>query len=299
MKPTPRILLPFNFTEGCVAALQYASQFASYLKADLVLLHCAGEEVLTPTFQSHLMTRLRSFTDRYMPMASHTITRFCVVRNGYLRENLASVVEYHNVDLLISSPEAFLGYKASGDVVSLKEFAGCPVLIVPQEVTFKPLRKIAYSLNFDDIDTSVIQKIQHLAQAFGASIILLHLHRKIETVTLCQFQKTAASLKTQFPEAPMSVVFQEEEDLLEGLNDFAEVHAPDLFVMATRDTHLVHEYFSGHYRKTRAYHLNTPFLNLYQARITACSGSCLHCQDDALPVEQEYKSVISRKVQVA
>ncbi|WP_197088630.1 universal stress protein [Rufibacter radiotolerans] len=282
-----------------MAALQYASQFASYLKADLVLLHCAGEEQLTPTFQSHLMSRLRSFTDRYMPLGAPTITRFCVVRNGYLRENLASVVEYHNVDLLISSPEAFLGYKASGDVVSLKEFAGCPVLIVPQEVTFKPLRKIVYSLNFHDIDTSVIQRVQALARPFGASIVLLYLHGKIETVELCQLQKKAARLKEQFPYAEMSAVFQEEEDLLEGLNDFAEGHSPDLFVMATRDTHLVHEYFSGHYRKTRAYHLNTPFLNLYQARITACSGSCLHCQDDALPFEQEYKPAATRKVQVA
>ncbi|WP_165864998.1 universal stress protein [Rufibacter latericius] len=277
MKPNPRILLPFNFTDACVAALRYASQFASHLSADIVLLHCAGENQLTPTFQSHLMSRLRSFTDRYMASAGKTITRFCVVRTGSLRENLPSVVENHNVNLLIASPEALLEGTPPEEVLSLTDFASCPMLLVPREAVFQPLKEIVFSLDVTDIDAPVLDRIQILARTFSARLTLLHLHGNLGAVELCQVQKAASVLQGQLTYANSTIVCQEEEDLLEGLNDFSERYTPDLFVIATRDTHLLHEYFSGRYRKTSAYHLHTPLLNLYQARKTPCSGGCSHC----------------------
>ncbi|WP_207432013.1 universal stress protein [Sabulibacter ruber] len=277
MTPTPRILLPFNFTDGCVAALRYASHLATYLKADMVLLHCAGDSQLTPTFQSHLMSRLRSYTDRYMPASGKTIIRFCVVRAGNLRENLPSVVENHNVNLLVASPEMLLENIGSQEVVSLAGFATCPVLLVPREAVFQPLKEIVFSLNVTDTDARVLEKVQKLARQFSAHLTLLHLHGNVGGLELCQYQKAASKLQSELSYPNVSIVCQEEEDLLEGLNDFSELYTPDLFVLATRDTHLLHEYFSGRYRKTSAYHLHTPLLNLYQARTTPCSGGCTHC----------------------
>ncbi|WP_181304058.1 universal stress protein [Rufibacter sp. XAAS-G3-1] len=287
MKPTPRVLLPFNFTDACVAALRYASQFASSIGADLVLLHCAGENQLTSTFQSHLMSRLRSFTDRYMPSAGKSLTRFCVVRSGFLRENLPSVVENHNVNLLVASPEALLGNIAPGEVLSLTNFASCPMLLVPQQAVFQPLKEIVFSVDVTDTEASVLELVQRLARGFSAHLTLLHLHGKVGALELCQVQKAASSLQAQLTYPNTTIVCQEEEDLLEGLNDFSELYTPDLFVVATRDTHLLNEYFSGRYRKTSAYHLHTPLLNLYQARKTACSEGCIHCNTHKQVQEQE------------
>ncbi|MBC3540104.1 universal stress protein [Rufibacter sediminis] len=277
MKPNPRILLPFNFTDACVAALRYASQFASHLSADLVLLHCAGETQLTPTFQSHLMSRLRSFTDRYMNSAGKSITRFCVVRGGSLRENLPSVVENHNVNLLIACPEALLEGNDQKEVLSLTDFASCPMLLVPREAVFQPLKEIVFSVDVTDTDAPVLERVQKIARKFAAHLTLLHLHGNLGALELCQIQKAASALQGQLTYPNATILCQEEEDLLEGLNDFSELYTPDLFVIATRDTHLLNEYFSGRYRKTSAYHLHTPLLNLYQARKTPCSGGCTHC----------------------
>ncbi|MFA1772517.1 hypothetical protein ACD591_14545 [Rufibacter glacialis] len=287
MKPNPRILLPFNFTDACVAALQYASQLAAHLGADIVLLHCAGDTQLTATYQSHLMSRLGSFTDRYMGPALKSLTRFCVVRSGFLRENLPSVVENHRVDLLVANPEALLEDIAPGQVLSLPEFASCPMLLVPPQALFQPLKEIVLSVDLTDLDAGVLERVQKLARTFSAHLTLLHLHGNVEAVQLCQLQKAATQLRAELTYRNTTIVCQEEEDLLEGFNDFSELYTPDLFVVATRDTHLLHEYFSGRYRKTSAYHLHTPLLNLYQAHKTACSGGCTHCNTRERQLEQE------------
>lgn len=281
MKTSPRILLPFNFTDGCVTALRYAYQFAGKVGADITLLHCSGSLKLTPTFKSHLLLRLRSFAERY---ASSYVTGTgvdpvieCVLKEGNLRENLRSAAEEVGASLVLSPADYLLQTLTEGEVVALPELVACPVLLVPEKATFTPLKEIVFTLDVTDTDASVMQTVQRLAQRFQAHLSLLHLHSKLDGVSFCQVQKASEKVKQELEYAHCSITCLEEEDLLEGLNDFAAPRIPDLFVMATRDTHLLHQYFSGRYRKTSAYHLHTPLLNLYQARRTACSGGCTHC----------------------
>jgi len=199
------------------------------------------------------------------------------VRSGYLRENLPTVVENHNVDLLVSSPEALLKNIGPGEVLSLTDFASCPMLMVPPQANYQPLKEIVFSVDLTDTDASVLERVQKLARSFSAHLTLLHLHGPLGSMELCHLKKAASVLQAHLTYPSTSLICREEEDLLEGFNDFSERSTPDLFVVATRDTHLLNEYFSGRYRKTSAYHLHTPLLNLYQARRTACSGGCTHC----------------------
>jgi hypothetical protein len=69
----------------------------------------------------------------------------------------------------------------------------------------------------------------------------------------------------------------EEEDMMEGLNDFAEQHPVDLFLISTQDSHLVQQYFEPAYQKTQSCQTYVPLLNLYQQKTKPCAGSCAYC----------------------
>ncbi|MGV3539447.1 MAG: hypothetical protein ACO1OQ_06520 [Rufibacter sp.] len=284
MKASTRILLPFNFTEGCVAALRYAYQFAAKVSADITLLHCTGAQQLTPTFKTHLLLRLRSCAERYVstyvtgtgtdPVIDYMLSE------GDLRENLKSATDQMGASILISPAEYLLQTLREGEVISLPELVSCPALLVPERALFGPVREMVFTLDVSDTEASVMATVQQLAQRFNAHLSLLHLHSKLDGVSFCQVQKASLKLQQELTYGNCTITCLEEEDLLEGLNEFAAPLNPDLFVMATRDTHLLNQYFSGRYRKTSAYHLHTPLLNLYQARRTPCSSGCVHCNNN-------------------
>lgn len=279
-----RILLPFNFTDACVTALRYAYQMANHLGADITLLHTTGALQLTPTFQSQLLQRLRSFAERHGRQFSGGIGTEplieCILKEGDLRKHLTQVVDEWGIDMLVSPADYLLAGLEQQEVVALPELVKCPILLVPSNAVFQPLKEIVFSLDVTDTNEAVMNRVQKLAQTFNAHLTLLHLHSQLDGVSFCQVKKAAATLKTELSYPNLDVVCQEEDDLLEGLNSFSGRLTPDLFVLATRDTHLLQEYFSGDYRKTSPGHLRTPLLNLYQARKTPCSTSCRHCNHE-------------------
>jgi hypothetical protein len=281
---SPKILLPFNFTDACVTALRYAYQLANHISADITLLHCTGSLQLTPTFESQLLLRLRSFTERHArqffgAMGKEPLVE-CVILTGELREHLAQQVEERDIDMLVTPADYLLAGLNQQEVVALPELVRCPLLLVPSKAVFQPLKEIVFSLDVTDTNEAVMSRVQKLAQTFNAHLTLLHLHSQLDGVSFCQVKKAATALKTELSYPNLDIVCQEEDDLLEGLNSFSGRLTPDLFVLATRDTHLLQEYFSGDYRKTSPGHLRTPLLNLYQARKTPCSASCRHCNHE-------------------
>ncbi|AMM51764.1 hypothetical protein TH61_12065 [Rufibacter sp. DG15C] len=279
-----RILLPFNFTDACVTALRYAYQFADHIGADITLLHCTGALQLTPTFESQLVMRLRSFAERHARQVTAGIGTEplieCSIKEGDLRKHLTQLVDEWDIDMLVSPADYLLAGLEQQEVVALPELVKCPILLVPSNAVFQPLKEIVFSLDVTDTNEAVMKRVQKLAQKFNVHLTLLHLHSQLDGVSFCQVKKAAATLKTELPYPNLDIVCQEEDDLLEGLNSFSGRATPDLFVLATRDTHLLQEYFSSDYRKTSPGHLRTPLLNLYQARKTPCSASCRHCNHE-------------------
>ncbi|QHL89188.1 universal stress protein [Nibribacter ruber] len=295
---TPRILLPFNFTDACVTALRYAYQFAAHLNADITLLHCTGDLQLTPTFESRLLLRLRSFSQRHASAFSKGLGTEpfidCVIKSGHLREQLAQAVEEFQIDMLVSPAGYLLAGLAQEEVVALPDLVARPILLIPPKAQFTPLREIVFTLDVTDTDPLVLERVQKLSRTFNAHLTLLHLHSQLDGVSFCQVQKAATALQSQLEYSNKAIICQEEDDLVEGLNSLAGSMTPDLFVLATQDTHLLQEYFSGEFKKTNPCHLHTPLLNLYQARRTACSASCRHCNQTVSNAEAtEQNAVIS------
>jgi hypothetical protein len=86
----------------------------------------------------------------------------------------------------------------------------------------------------------------------------------------------------------------EEEDMLEGISDFAEQQETDLLVLATQDDYLLQHLYAKPYFKTMAYQTLVPLLRFYQQKTKPCSGSCANCTsklNEELPFSEEKRSV--------
>jgi hypothetical protein len=274
-----KLLLITDLSEASVNTYRYGLQLANALKAEIVLLYCSAENALTMTEQFRYIQKLRSYADRFANEATSKTAKMpsveCFVTPGEPVNAIANMVETHQIDLLVSG-ENFLENLKSETPLPLQQLIPCPAILVPEGVEFKKIKEIVFATDFTDQDVEVATGICKLAEDLKANVSFLHFYPKVERPRRAEILHKGEELVSKI-NCQTSLHLIEEDDLLEGLNDFAEKHRADLFVLATQDTHLLQQYFQDTYRKTQAYHTRIPLLNLYQERNAPCSAGCTYC----------------------
>ena len=278
-----KLLLLTDLSDESVNTYRYGLQLAKTLRAEIVLLYCSAEKAITMTEQFNYIQKLRSFADRFAQTLTGKIDVLpsveCFVTAGEPVNAITKMVETRQIDLLVAS-ENFLENLQSETPLPLQQLIPCPAILVPENVVFKKIKEIVFATDFTDQDVEVAKGICKLASDLKAHVSFLHFYPKTEANGWARFQHKAEEMATDLQEFKTSFHLIEEEDLLEGMNDFAEKNRADLFVLATQDTHLLLQYFQQTYRKTQAYHTRIPLLNLYQERHAPCSASCTYCHSE-------------------
>ncbi len=277
-----KFLLLTDLSDESVNTYRYGLQLANALKAEIVLLYCSPATALTMTEQFSYIQKLRSYADRFAQAVIEKVGKMpaveCFVTAGDPVVAIAKMVETTQVDLLVAG-EIFLENLKSETPLPLQQLVPCPVILVPAGVSFKKIKEVVFATDFTDQDVEVAKGICNLADELKGHVSFLHFYPKHERNRRAQILHKGEELAAQLS-CKTSLHLNEEEDLLEGMNDFAEKHRADLFVLATQDTHLLQQYFQQTYRKTQAYHTRIPLLNLYQERHAPCSASCTFCHAD-------------------
>lgn len=284
-----KLLLLTDLSDESVNTYRYGLQLANSLKAEIVLLYCSAEAALTMTEQFGYLQKLRSFADRFAQAVKEKAGKMpaveCFVTAGEPVQAIAKMVETTQVDLLVAG-DSFLENLKSETPLPLQQLIPCPAILVPAGVTHKKIKEVVFATDFTDQDVEVAKGICTLAEALNARVSFLHFYPKAERGRRAHILHKGEALTAQLT-CKTSLHLIEDEDLLEGMNDFAEKFRADLFVLATQDTHLLQQYFQKTYRKTQAYHTRVPLLNLYQERNAPCSASCTFCHDHKHEHEHE------------
>ena len=276
-----KLLLLTDLSDESVNTYRYGLQLAKALKAEVILLYCSSEKALTMTEQFSYLQKLRSYADRFAKSLAEKITSKpaveCFVTAGDPVTAITKMVETTAVELLVAG-ENFLENLHSETPLPLQQLIPCPAILVPDGAQYKKIKDLVFATDFTDQDVEVAKGICRLADELKAQVSFLHFYPKAERNRRAQILHKGEAMAAQLS-CKTSLHLIEEEDLLEGMNDFAEKHRADLFVLATQDTHLLQQYFQQTYRKTQAYHTRIPLLNLYQERNAPCSASCTFCHE--------------------
>lgn len=270
-----RLLVPVNLKPEGEALLRYAGNWASLLGAELILLHTTGLKELTYTQKSRTIQSLRSYGERTLHQHYRSGSRFggyvCVVRPGTLDLCLHDVAQEYEAQLILLPAErcAVEGSAAAN--------LPAPVMLVSPKVQYSQPRHILFATDFTDRDPHVLQRINAFARQASAKLILVHVYSTGERTQLCTLKSAMCQMRLLLPSKNISLKLLEEDDMLEGISEFAEQEQADMLLFATQDNYLMQHLFSKTYVKTHAYHTRIPLLNFWQQKHKPCSGNCTNC----------------------
>ena len=243
-----KFLVPTDFSSTSRNALHYALQLAKELQAEAIeivhvfLPETAGEaDFIPPVAQlmdsrkEMLQTFVKESLKGYEPLPC-PITHEVMV--GFPGDELTQASEDYDIIVMGTTGQSGILEKLFGSVSSsVSQRAHCPVLLVPHDASFQPIRHIVYASNYESADKDMVDKLAAFNAPFKAHVHFVHVKRDKDIpigFTQAREEIFRELFKTGEPAFAFDMAEVENDDIVEGLSQYAEELKADLAVMVTR-----------------------------------------------------------------
>ncbi|WP_250631761.1 universal stress protein [Rhodoflexus caldus] len=276
------ILVPTDFSDNALKAMQYAIRFANTTGSHLVFFR-ATDTIVPETAPVHLyhelvksdieenMEELRkqvaqAYTASGITPATDSYS--LAVEYGAFKNMIHVVIEKHQADMIIMGTQGASGLKKvffGSNTAGLFAQVSIPVLAVPADTPADSITKIGYASDLTDFGDE-LAKIVAFAKPFHATIDLFHVYPvypQLVDVTKFDKEKTLHMLTSKFDYDKLHITFVHTEydnDIVAGIQQYVAEEKPSLLVMFTHERSWFDKLFNPSISQSVAFGTRTPLL---------------------------------------
>jgi nucleotide-binding universal stress UspA family protein len=264
-------LVPVDFSPASDNALAYAAQLAQQTGARLLLLHA----YMLPTPVSEVpyvmvtADELQKENEILITQAAEKLVKDYpvdlnwTVRLGIASDEVKAITRDQQIDLVI------MGMKGAGGIekiigsttTNVIHKISKPVLIVPHDTSFRPLKHIVYASDFSyPANAELFTPLLRLASQFDAHINILHIQSGHAPDT--EEVEGKRIVESLFHQQPHSFVTRQDSSVKHGINEFLGNNPGDLLVMVAHKHTFFERLFSKGHTTAMAYQTHIPMLVL-------------------------------------
>ncbi|MFT4156245.1 universal stress protein [Parafilimonas sp.] len=264
-----KIIAPTDFSSASYNACLYAAKMAEDLKAELILMHVMELPVAVAEYPvsndvyaglamqkelEGLENNLRAATNNSIHIEPKNILGFVDNEIKELcneEQPFAVVMGTHSYDML---DRFFIGSTTLHTVKNVR----CPVLVIPSDVTYKPIKKIALAADLKNIYELPVQEIETIVNIFNAGLDVFYIgkdHRQISSRTLSKML-----LDNRLINLEHAFHIEESPDILAGIKRLAKLHNTDLLMIVPRK----HGLFYKSRSKDFIFYADVPVMALHE-----------------------------------
>ncbi|AKQ45105.1 hypothetical protein TH63_04780 [Rufibacter radiotolerans] len=280
------IICPTDFSKKSENSIRYADEIAQRMNSRIVLFHSiveranvlamAGgtdsfpseEEMELERKQLKKLRRIQTYlesTEWGIPVSYETRVSY-----GETHQNVTTLAQDENADLIVlgSGPtdalKEIVVNSLAGQVINQ---APCPVLIIPENATFRPIRKIVLATDLRGFSLSDTAMVLKLASYFGAQIQLLHIISK-EDETARQFAtEELQRLSKRLPYQRVSINVEVNPNIEEGISRFCRMQKADMLVVGAHATDPWQNLFQVEAPQAPTFHTHLPLMVIHARKI--------------------------------
>lgn len=268
------MLVPVDFSTVSLNAVNYAVPFARSFGAALHIMNVIPLPTLVddPVLASALVaqTELMETNQRLMNEKIESLSKTeginitGSVTEGFPSDIITEIAGEKKVDLII------MGIKGKGKsnsifgstVTAVIRKSGFPVLVIPEEADFQPLRHITFACDFDpDIKSESYDLLTDLASGNNIPVTILNVQRNDSVMDV----KTAiGKLNTSLAFSKIHPQFHSvyEKNIEEGIDEFIKNNRTDMLAMVAHPHSLFKRIFGTIHTKEMGYQTKIPLLIL-------------------------------------
>lgn len=278
-----KLLVPIDFSECSLNALDFAIAIAKKTGAEVMLYH--GYHVMTDTdyapvaigyvgiqleeqqkLWDNRMAELcqdlaKQVYDTGKPLKIHQ-----VVKMGIAVDDMADMTDTDEYKMVVMGTKGASGIEKFlfGSVTSaVADRVKVPVLAVPKGVKYKGFDNIVYGTNFDEQDIKVIDGLIDFANNFDSKITCLHINTNAETFTNDKVEMGVLRETYWFtPVDRLDFALRRADSVQKGLEHYLQEHNTDLLVVLHLNRGFLERIFERSVSKGLTFHSEVPLLIL-------------------------------------
>lgn len=256
-----KILVPTDFSHTAQRAFAYAQKWSeSFPDARIHVVHLYVPAVESeypntvppiPEFIEARQDMLQQFVadsmDACREELQHPAPVTYELEIGFPADEIAKLSAEYDLIIMGTTGATDLLDRWFGSVSSnVARRAQCPVLMVPKDASFSPIRHILYAANYESADEDAVEQLLAINRYLNATLHFLHVAEADDDPAA--FAKSKAELfEGLFEEGVPQFSFTMDEvpgkDITESISHYADANGIDLVVMATRQRSFWERFF--------------------------------------------------------
>jgi nucleotide-binding universal stress UspA family protein len=237
------LLVPTDFSENAEKALYYAIELAKGEPAKIILLNAfsineedmAGQVLIG---QQKAEERLKALATKIAHAGG--IPYETISREGSPVKVILDVIEKRNISMVIMGTKGesnFAKVFFGSNTAQVIAKARCPVLAIPHETVFAPIKRITYATNYQNSDIPALKRVADLARPYQAQINILHIANEDEVpseeVRLMDTFRNIVEEKVDYNNISFQMLAG--KDVEQELKEYLDANSTDMLVMSTHN----------------------------------------------------------------
>jgi len=275
------ILVPTDFSATATNAAHYAVHLAKQLNCSKIIFYHAyqvpimTDAVMTPV-ELLGIDEIKEASEKGLERFRRTLQEYAGADSGieletinefaFLTDSIDEVCKVNSVDLVIigitggdKMEEVLIG----SNTISVARHTTVPVIIVPSEVEFTPVKEIVLVCDFKKvIETTPVEPVRKLITETNAKLFVLNIdHEHKQTTEDTPFE--SLMLDTLLQGLNPEYHFIDNADFVEGINQFVTNKKVDLIITIPKK----HGWFEGLFKRSHtkmlAFHTHVPLVVMH------------------------------------
>lgn len=277
-----KILVPVDFSENSVNALDYAVRIAKEVSGEITVFNSypidvpMGMEYSSGIYMQTLVTEVKldhelrlkelvaQYAREYYRFSDESIQIEIKVQEGVATDSIVEVAETGNYDLIIMGTQGASGLEEvllGSITASVIGKTRVPVLAVPEDALFTGIDRVVYATDFDEGDVQAIDAVQDFSDSFDAEITCLHISTEA-AMAYAEGQQLDALRRNYFftPMSKMNFKLIHKEKVERGLQEYLKDNQIDLVAVKPRNRGFIENIFHTSITRKMAFHSTIPVL---------------------------------------
>jgi nucleotide-binding universal stress UspA family protein len=262
-----KILCPVDFSNISVHACEWAARFLEQTgEGELELLHCINVVSRSTMFlkmDDVFVEQADNDFKELLPKIKALAPKVQVTSKVFIRDPktfIAGYAEHHKFDFIVNGTKGLTALKdmTVGSVTAyLMDRSSVPVLTIPENTSFRPVKKIVLGIDSKPTDGETFQLIIDLARKLETELIFVNTGEEITTT-----EETETFTMDIEGISSTGYVIPQGDSIPEALTKFSVEQEADIMAVIHRKRHWYQRLFNTSVAKQELFEIQKPLLIL-------------------------------------
>lgn len=266
---TKKILILVDFSELSMSLLHYGLALSRHLGAEVWIQYVyyippnfAGEVYIPVDALDDYKKKVHKEFDKLKEEHGDLKEARFVMNYGDLLTEANKLIDREDIGLVVMGKkgEGFLTNILGSNTVKLIEHAHCPVLSVPEDISFQKFHHLAIAIDLKETSGDIFQYVESFAQAFSAKVDIVHVS---EAPVAIDATKLKPVIEKAFSNVPHQFFHIHAVDVEKSIEKHVEGNNIDLLVLLPRAHSFFDSIFQKRITRQAAFQEKIPLLSIH------------------------------------